>query len=155
MNTRSFLLSALFAGLAIGVLGNLPLLNLINCFLCIWVWLGGFLAVYLYRRYQHGESTLSAAQGAGLGALSGLIGAFIGVVVYALTSFLSIPLFNSLARFFEIEGDLPFQSGGPQSVLASTFIFLIVDVILYPLFGALSGMIAASLFWKEARPSVS
>ena len=47
MNTRSFVLSALIAGAAIGVLANLPVLNLINCFLCLWVWIGGLLAVFL------------------------------------------------------------------------------------------------------------
>ena len=112
MNSRSFFLSALIAGVAIGLLGNLPVLNLINCFLCIWVWVGGILAVFLYRRFEHGGPGLTGGQGAGLGALSGLIGAFVGVVVYALTSFISMPLFNNLARSFDIQGDLPWDAGG-------------------------------------------
>jgi hypothetical protein len=72
---------------------------------------GGALAVFLYRRLQQGKLGLTPAQGAGLGALSGLIGALCGVLVYALTSSLSTPLFNSIARFLQVEGDLPFQSG--------------------------------------------
>jgi len=151
MNTRSFLLSALIAGIVIGLLGNLPLLNLVNCFLCIWVWIGGILSVFLYRRFQHGESTLSTAQGAGLGALSGLIGAFVGVTVFALTSFISMPLFANLARSLQIEGDLPFQAGDYSSIIVSTLIFFILDVVLYPLFGALSGMLTASIVGKEQR----
>ena len=98
MNSRSFLLSTLIAGIVIGFLANLPLLNLINCALCIWVWIGGALAVLLYRRFQHGEPGPSVGQGAGLGALSGLIGALVGAVVFFVTSPLSIPLFNNLAR---------------------------------------------------------
>ena len=141
MNTRSFLLSALIAGAIIGVLGNLPVLNLLNCFLCIFVWVGGASSVLLYRRFQHG-ATVSAGQGAGLGAVSGLIGAFIGVVVYALTSFISIPIFASLAQAFQVQGDLPFQ---PGLSLGSAFFFLVVDVVAYPIFGAISGLIAASL----------
>ena len=151
MNTRSFLLSALIAGIVIGLLGNLPLLNLVNCFLCIWVWIGGILSVFLYRRFQQGESTLSTAQGAGLGALSGLIGAFVGVTVFALTSFISMPLFANLARSLQIEGDLPFQAGDYSSIIVSTLIFFILDVVLYPLFGALSGMLTASIIGKEQR----
>ena len=151
MNTRSFVLSALIAGAAIGVLANLPVLNLVNCFLCLWVWIGGLLAVFLYRRFQHGESGLSGAQGAGLGAVSGLVGAFVGVVVYALTSFISMPLFASLARFLEVEGDLPFESGGAPFLIASTFFFFALNVVAYPLFGALSGLIAASLFGKQSQ----
>ena len=151
MNSRSFLYSALIAGVVMGVLANLPVLNLINCFLCLWIWVGGILAVFLYRRFEHGGPGLTGAQGAGLGALSGLIGAFVGVVVYMLTSFISIPLFNSLARSFDIEGDLPWQTGGIPAVIASAFFFLLVDAILYPLFGAISGFITASLMGKETQ----
>jgi hypothetical protein len=145
MNTRSFILSALIAGAIIGVLGNLPVLNIINCCLCVFVWVGGASSVLLYRRFQHG-AVVSGGQGAGLGAVSGLIGAFVGVVVYSATSFLSIPIFASLAQAFQVEGNLPIQSGvSLGSVAATAFFFLTIDAILYPIFGALSGLIAASL----------
>ena len=153
MNTRSFVLSALISGAVIGFLANFPVLNLINCFLCIWVWVGGILAVFLYRRFEHGASGLTAAQGAGLGALAGLIGAFVGVVVYALTSFISMPMFVEVARFFQIEGDLPFETVDPSSIVASAFFFFLLDAVAYPLFGAISGFIAASLLGKEPRPA--
>jgi len=153
MNTRSFILSALIAGTLIGLFGSLPLLNLINCILCLWVWLGGILAVFLYRRYQRGGPGLSIAQGAGLGAVSGLIGALVGVVVFAITSSLSMPLFNSLARALQIEGDLPFQSGDIWAVVMQGVFFLIVDLVLYPIFGAIGGLIAAGVFWKEPQAS--
>lgn len=151
MNTRSFFLSALIAGVVIGVLGNLPVLNLINCIFCLWVWVGGILSVYLYHRFQQGGLDLTALQGAGLGAVSGIIGALVGVVVYALTSFISMPLFNSLARAFQVEGDLPFQTGEPWALIASAFFFLTIDAILYPIFGAIGGLIAASAFWKREQ----
>ncbi len=141
MNRRSFMRAALIAGLAIGVLGSLPIFNLINCFLCIWVWVGGFLAVYLYRRSERGASVLSQGQGAGLGALAGLVGAFVGAVVYALTSFISAPLIASLAQTLQVQGDVPLEAGG----LGSTLAFLVVDLVLYPLFGAISGLIAVGL----------
>jgi hypothetical protein len=153
MNSRSFFLSALIAGVAIGLLGNLPVLNLINCFLCIWVWVGGILAVFLYRRFEHGGADLTGGQGAALGALAGLIGAFVGVVVYALTAAISMPLFNNLASSLQIETDLPWQAGGLPGILASTLFFFVVDAILYPLFGALSGFIAASLMKKPTAPA--
>jgi hypothetical protein len=153
MNTRSFILSALIAGALIGFFGNLPLLNLINCILCLWVWLGGILAVYLYRRYQRGGPGLSIAQGAGLGALSGLIGALVGTVVFAITNSLSMPLFNSLARALQIEGDLPLQSGDIGTFIAQVIFFLIIDLVLYPIFGAIGGLLAAGVFWKEPQTS--
>ncbi len=145
MNTRSLVLTVLIAGTVIGVLANLPILNLINCALCIWVWLGGSLAVFIYRRFQHGQPGLTASQGAGLGALAGLVGAFVGAVVFLVTSPLSIPVFNGLARSLQIEGDLPFRSNTIWDLVGTAFVFLVVDAVLYPLFGALSGMITANL----------
>jgi hypothetical protein len=155
MNGRSFVLSALIAGVAIGFLANLPILNIINCFLCLWVWVGGILAVVLYRQFQHGGADLTPGQGAGLGAISGLIGAFVGVVVNAATSFISIPMFERLAQYFQVQGDLPFRTGGPGAILASTFFFFALDVVAYPLFGAISGLIGASLFRKPPATASS
>jgi len=151
MNTRSFFLSALIAGVLIGLFGNLPLLNLVNCILCLWVWLGGILAVFLYRRFQKGGPGLSVAQGAGLGALSGLIGALVGAVVFAITSSLSVPLMNSLAKALEIEGDLPFKTGGIEAILVQVIIFLILNLVLYPIFGAIGGLLGAGVFWKTPQ----
>lgn len=150
MNTRSFFLSALIAGALIGLLGNLPLLNLINCIFCLWVWVGGIFSVYLYQRFQHGGRGLSCAQGAGLGAVAGIIGALVGVVVFVLASSISMPIFAQIARSLQIEG-LPFESGNFGSMLISAFFFLTVDAILYPIFGAIGGLVAASVFWKESR----
>ena len=152
MNTRAFWLSTLIAGAAIAVFGNLPVLNLINCALCVWVWLGGALSVALYRRFQGGRPVVSAGQGAGLGALSGLIGAVLGAGVFLLTSSLSVPLFNALARALELENDFYFQNGLLGNV-GSAFIFLVIDAILYPLFGALGAMIAAA-FTRGAETKV-
>ena len=149
MNTRTFVYAALLAGVVIGVLGNLPIFNLINCLLCVWVWLGGFLAVYLYQRMEHGARGLTPAQGAGLGALAGLVGAGVGIVVYSLTSFISLPLFASFARFMQVEGDLPFDRVDPAAIVGSTFFFFVLDALFYPLFGAISGFITASLMKKQ------
>jgi ABC-type Co2+ transport system permease subunit len=152
MNSRSFILSALIAGAVIGVLANLPVLNLINCFLCLWVWVGGMLAVYLYRRFQRGEGSLTGGQGAGLGAVAGLVGTFVGLIVYSLTSFISIPIFASVARFFQVEGDLPFKSGDAPSVVGSAVFFFMFNAVTYPLFGAISGLLAANLMGKKPAP---
>ena len=151
MNTRAFTLSALIADAVIGVLANLPLLKLINCFLCVWVWAGGVLAIFLYRYFQHGGPGLTAGQGAGLGAFAGLIGVFVGMVVYTLTSAISLPMFVDVTRFFQVEGDLPIEVAGPSTILTSTLFFFVLDLVAYPLFGALSGFITASLMRKESQ----
>ena len=151
MNSRSFVLSALIAGIVMGVLANLPVLNFLNCILCLWIWVGGILGVFLYRRFQHGESGLTPGQGAGLGALAGLIAVFVGVVVYAATSFISMPMMAAMARYFQIEGDLPFQQAGPWAMISSAIFFMLVNLVADPLFGAISGFIGASLLRKEPQ----
>lgn len=152
MNTRSFFLSALIAGSLLGLFANLPLLNLINCFLCVWVWLGGILAVFLYRRFAANTPDLSVMQGAGLGAVSGLIGTFVGTLVFLVTGALSMPLFESIARGLQVEGDLPLQAGaGFWGVFAAAIFFLALNLVLYPIFGAVGGMIGAGLLWKKPQ----
>jgi hypothetical protein len=50
MNNRALLLSGVVGSLVMVVISNVPFLNLINCLLCAWVWLGGMAAVWFYRR---------------------------------------------------------------------------------------------------------
>jgi hypothetical protein len=128
----------------IGFLANLPILNIINCFLCIFVWLGAIGAIFIYRGFQHGTLSLTTRQGAGLGALAGLIGAFVGIFVNILTGFISQPIFNEIANYFQI-GNLPFQSHTIVSSLLSALSFFIIDAIGYSLFGAFSGSITVSI----------
>jgi hypothetical protein len=154
MNTRSLLLSALIAGAVLGTLANLPVLNFINCFLCLWVWLGGIFAVYLYNRYERNrtpemENSATPGQGAGIGALAGVVGAFIGAVVYALTSFITTPLMQSAARALDV--DLPSAGSGFVGVLIGTMVFFFMNIILYPLFGAVGGLLGAGVFWKRPQ----
>jgi len=48
---------------------------------------------------------------------------------------------SSLANTLDV--NLPIQQGGIWNVLISLFFFLTVDLVLYPIFGALGGMIGA------------
>jgi hypothetical protein len=155
MNTRSALWTVLIAGAAMGLLGNLPLINLVNCILCLWVWLGGALAVLLYRRFQPTGPSPSTGQGAALGALSGVVGAVIGAGVYYLTASLSTPIMNSLAQTLNIQGELPFGTQNPGSALGGMLVFLAFDIVLYPLFGALGGLITANLIKNRSAATVN
>lgn len=149
MNSRSFAFAVLIAGAAMGLLGNLPILNLVNCILCLWVWLGGALAVVMYRRFQRGASTPTGGQGAGLGAVAGIVGAFLGFGVYLLTAAITNPIIESIVRALDVEADMPSSSTG--GVLGGALFFLITDLILYPLFGALGGLITANVLRSRAQ----
>ena len=151
MNTRAFLLSALLGGLIMGVLGNIPILNFLNCLLCAWVWLSGILAVFFYRRFDTANPALSIGQGLALGAVAGVIGAIIGSIVSAifstagtaaLVSYLkSIPGYSSdLDQFTNLAG-----------VGGFSFFCLAANLVLYSLFGAVGGLIGTALIWKAPK----
>jgi preprotein translocase subunit YajC len=151
MNTRSLLLSALIAGALMGTLANLPVLNFFNCFLCMWIWLGGIFAIYLYNRYernrtQTAEASASVGQGAGIGAVAGLIGVVVGAVVFAVTSFITTPIMAQLATLLDID------MGGQQLEFLPLFgVFLCTNIFLYPIFGAVGGLLGAGVFWKKPK----
>jgi len=69
---------ALIGGAAIAVFSSLPILNFGNCFCCMWVILGGVLAVYLYWKALPPSAEFTAGDGALLGLLAGLFGALFG-----------------------------------------------------------------------------
>ena len=49
MNTKNLIVSSLIGGAVIAAISNIPVINLINCLLCIGYWGGAILAVWLYK----------------------------------------------------------------------------------------------------------
>jgi hypothetical protein len=148
MNTRSFLLATLIAGIVMGLLSDLPLINMGNCLCCLWVWASSILAVFLYRRFSKEAPGLSLGQAAGLGALTGLIGALLGTGVGALLSggiASTISILQSQPALAEV------LKNTPMDVLRSgdfTLIGMIIDILVYALVGALGGVLSVTVIWK-------
>ena len=148
MNTRAFLLSALVGGLIMAVLSNFPLLNLLNCVLCAWVWLSGILAVFFYRRFNAANPALSVGQGLALGAVAGVIGAIIGSIVSAIFSTAgTAALLSYLKSVPGYSSDLD-QFTNLAGVGGFSFLCLAGNLVLYSLFGAIGGLIGTALIWK-------
>lgn len=153
MKSRSALYSILIGGAIMGLLGNLPVINLVNCVLCIWVWLGGAAAVVLFRRFEKTTTGPSTGRGAGLGALAGVVGAFIGALVYLPTAAISGPIMQSVMQSLNVQ-DVPVPQSGAGGLLGGMLIWLLIDIVLYPLFGALSGLVTASILNRNsAKPA--
>ncbi|MGH9942629.1 MAG: hypothetical protein ACRD9R_09785 [Pyrinomonadaceae bacterium] len=68
----------LIGGVALGLLSSIPVISLANC-CCLWMLGGGALTVYLYR--PHAATPLTLGDGATLGALAGLVGTGVMIVV--------------------------------------------------------------------------
>ena len=151
MNTRAFILSAFLAGLGIAFLGNVPVINFFNCFLCMWVWLGGIFAVFLYRRFYSSNPALAVGQAAGLGAAAGVFAALIGAVFSALMNalfaqFRVIQALESLSNQPGMESFIKMVSSGGFPIIN-----LLINLVLYSIFGAVGGVIAAAAIWKAPK----
>lgn len=145
MNTRALLLAALISGAAMAVLSNLPVINLANCLICFWLWGSGILAVYLYNRFAKGEAHASITQGLLIGLVAGLIGGVIGLLfgwfTKAATQQTVMRLLQNQEMYTFIPKGLTSTAGGPFSIIG-----LFTNLIVYPFFGMIGGLIGAALF---------
>jgi len=148
MNTRAFLLSALIAGAIVAVLGNVPVVNFINCILCAWVWGGGILAVFLYQRFEKTAPLLSVGQGAGLGAATGLVGALIGGVVSAIFNALFSAI-NLASYLNSVSQSSPEVAQFLSMLISKSLVILCINLFLYTAFGVIGGLIATAVIWKK------
>jgi len=146
---------ALIGGAAAGILSGIPL---VNCLCCLWILAGSALAAALLAKNT--PEPLKSGDGA-------LVGAFAGVVAAVVNSLVSIP-FQAVnlafsKRLIERMGayldQMPAQweewmtrSAGPFSV-AWFFAGLLIAAAVFAAFGALGGVIGASLFGKKTPPA--
>jgi hypothetical protein len=145
LNTSSLFYAAGIAGLVAGFGSAAPLLSLLNCLLCGWFWLGGAGAVWLYNKRE--PQNLDAGRGALVGAAAGLVAAIVVAV-------LSIALsgMGFAAASFDDPQIRPYldQFGGEAAVAAFVGAGALVCTTIFSVgFGALGGLIGASIFKKK------
>lgn len=70
---------ALIGGVVLGLLSAIPFVNLGNLCCCLWVIGGGALAANLYIKKS--PTPVSVGEGAVVGLLAGLVGAFVALVI--------------------------------------------------------------------------
>ena len=153
MNER--LQPALWGGLFIGVLSALPLVNIGNCCCCLWVLVGGALAVYL--RQQNTPFQLDAAEGAIMGLMAGLFGAVIGSIVAIPFQMMSGPMQQQMME--RILSDNPEITPEMRawierfSVTSGLWIVsLLVSLVVYAVFGLLGGLLGVAIFKRNLPP---
>jgi hypothetical protein len=156
--TPAKLQPALLAGLAIGVLSALPVVNFANLCCCAWVIFGGALAAYLMQ--QNHPAPIDAGDGALVGLLAGVFG---GIA----TSLLSIPIaiitgpFQAqvVERMLEGARDIPpemrtiiegMRNGAAIGIM--TVVTTLVFVVVGSIFGLIGGVLGALMFRKNVPP---
>lgn len=144
---------ALIGGVVLGVLSALPFVSAANICCCLWAILGGMLATYLY--VKNSPTPATPGDGAILGALAGVVGAVIYLVLgipiaYAmgptmrnmmirLVENLNPQQAEEMRRQFEASGN----AIGPLILQA-----FVIGVVLF-LFSVIGGLIGVPIFEKR------
>ena len=153
--TPAKLQPALLGGVTIGVLSALPVINLANC-CCAWILFGGALSAYLMQ--QNHPEPIQIGDGAIVGLLAGVVGAFVWVIVSVPVSAAMAPFQSEMASRAmrdavdmapELRGILENMSGAPAigiGLVIGFFLMLCVSTV----FGMLGGLFGALMFKKHS-----
>ena len=163
---------ALISGVVIGVVAAIPGLSLINCCCCAGVWLGGVLAMYLYKQqFTEGMPPLESSDALMLGLMAGVVGAFTATLINGLILVTFGPveaeLVKSLAgkvleRMSE-QGSVPSdmvetlkgqldQSIKDSTRMSNIFGGLFITLIVYPIFTILGALLGYAIFRPKTPP---
>lgn len=145
---------ALLGGLFIGVLSTMPIVNIGNVCCCLWVISGGALAAYLLQQSQ--PEPITGADGALIGLMAGIVGAFTGAILQIPVEMFFGPIQKEwIERLMQGQGDMPPQFmemlNRPLNA-ASVIADLIFRLVAYVIFGMLGGVLGVAVFRrKDAR----
>jgi hypothetical protein len=157
---------ALYGGLVMGVLSALPIISAGNVCCCMWVITGGLVAAYVLQQRQ--ATPITPGDGALVGLMAGVFGAFVGLAISIPLTFLMAPMERQIVqRVLESSGNMPpelremmqrFSSGDVQMTVAAHVvrltISLVVMLVLGAIFSTLGGLLGAVFFRKPQPPTV-
>jgi hypothetical protein len=148
---------ALLGGLFIGVLSALPMVNWCNC-CCLWIVGGGVLAAYLQQQNQ--AAPLTVTNGARVGLIAGIIGAFVWLLLSRVLDVVMAPIQERLVdELLRSARDIPpdvrawlesARAGGSGGHAFGFFLLLIGGSIV----SALGGAIGAAYFRNDVPPAL-
>ena len=146
---------ALIGGVLLGLLSAIPVVNLVNVCCCLWALIGGLLASYLY--IKNSPVPASAGDGAILGALAGLVGAVIVVVIGIPISIIAGGITRELLIRL-IENVNPGQAEAIRiqmeagSTIPGAIVNGIILAVLLVIFSTIGGLLGVPIFEKRKGP---
>jgi hypothetical protein len=144
MNTKNLLIAGLIGGLVCTALSNIPVLNLVNCLLCVGFWGGAILAAWLYKRFT---GSLTLGQGVLAGTVAGVCAGLLGFLLSFFGLAGASGLMATYSQFLPPDALTGAKANlvGPMAVL-----FNLVGVIVNVVFGVIGGLIGGAIF--KSRP---
>jgi hypothetical protein len=162
----SKLMPALYGGIIMGVISGIPFLNFVNCLCCAGVMLGGFMAVFFYRKdLQPNDPPITNGDSVQLGALAGVFGALVGVVLTVAIHFalggvqnqamsqMIMSLYDKLGILDKMPPEAVEKMQDQMKDTALSAMAIIPPFIIDPLFGMIGGVIGYTVF-KPKGPVV-
>ena len=166
---------ALISGAVIGVVAAIPGLSLINCCCCAGVWLGGVLAMYLYKQqFTDGMPPLESSDALMLGLMAGVIGAFVATCINVLILVTFGPVEAELVKSMigKVLDRLSEQGSMPSDMVetlkeqveqsikdagraSNIFGGLFITLIVYPIFAILGALLGYSIFRPKTPPQTT
>jgi hypothetical protein len=140
---QKILVPALIGGVVGGVLSVTPIISVLNCVLCLWIVVGGALAVYFVKRWNDIKGKISTGKAALTGAISGFVAAIIVIVVnfFLAGDFRSI--LDEAMRSPEVGEALRDAGVTLEEIVGVVLVFVVlVMIVIFALFGALGGIIS-------------
>jgi hypothetical protein len=147
-------------GLVGGVLSALPLISGGNLCCCLWIVSGGVVAAYVLQQNQ--IAPIVSSDGALVGLLAGVVGAFVYLVVSIPINLLVAPMEQRIfQRLAETMNNMPPEfreyatrstSGGVRVLMSAvSFVFML---FLGAVFSTLGGLLGTVIFGKKTPPGV-
>lgn len=142
---------ALVGGAVAGVLTAVPI---VNCLCCLWIIGGAMLASYLLAK--NSAVSLTSGDGAIVGIFAGILAAVIDAVVSIPFQALNQQFVQKfMEQFSQLAEDMPsgwekwIERGTEGMSMAWFLLGLVISAVVFAAFGALGGVIGASLFGKK------
>ena len=144
---------ALIGGVLLGLLSVIPFVNSLNACCCLWAILGGMLASYLY--IKNSPTPATPGDGAMIGALAGVIGAAISLILgipisYAMGPTMRNMLLGIVENMDRQQAELirrQLEASG-DSIVPVIVNALILAVLLF-VFSVIGGLIGTAIFEKR------
>lgn len=147
---------ALYGGIIMALVSNIPFLSIVNCLCCAGILLGGFLAVFFYKNnFTPDTPPFTSGDCIGVGAFAGVFGAVFGTLLSALfmSLFGNIFLKQVLDILENMNIQLPEEAmrGIEESMnegfqIVSMVWSLLANLVIYPVFGLLGGLIGYNVY---------
>jgi len=146
---------AIFGGLVMGVLSALPIVSAGNLCCCLWVVSGGVVAAYILQ--QNRATPITQSDGALVGLLAGICGAFVYLVLSVPITLLVAPMERfAMQRLVELGGQMPPEFREYVTEYVGGSFRLIIGFLMMLCFGAvfstLGGLVGAIIFRKPLPP---